>query len=141
MNGPSPHLSYSELACQDAAATPYPEAWRTDPSRLPRLARAFEALRERVGQPLVVLSAYRTPKHNRAIGGAVNSQHIEGRALDLRPPDGWSVERLAWAARQIPDIRGIGVYPTFLHIDVRPSSRLARWMGGRPSCDVADGSE
>lgn len=141
MNGPSPHLSYDELACNDAVRTPYPEAWRTDPTRLPKLSAAFEALRARVGQPLSVLSAYRTPAHNRAIGGAINSQHKEGRALDLRPPAGWSVERLANEARQIPDIRGIGVYPTFLHIDVRPQTRLARWMGARPAADVAVGGE
>jgi uncharacterized protein YcbK (DUF882 family) len=141
MSGPSPHLSWDELACKDLARTPYPEEWRTEPSRLPRLAAAFEALRARVGQPLTVLSAYRTPAHNRAIHGAINSQHKEGRALDLRPPAGWSVERLAQEARQIPDIRGIGVYPTFLHIDVRPQERMARWLGARPAADVVTGGE
>lgn len=139
MNGPSPHLSWSELACKDAARTPYPEQWRD--TRLPKLAAAFEALRALVGQPLEILSAYRTPAHNRASHGALNSQHVEGRALDLRPPQGWTVERLAGLARQIPAIRGIGVYPTFVHIDVRPTERLARWTGNRPSADVGTGSE
>lgn len=139
MNGPSPHLSWSELACHDADRTPYPEQWRD--SRLPKLAEAFEALRMMVGHPLEVLSAYRTPAHNRAANGSATSQHMEGRALDLRPPEGWTVERLAGLARQIPAIRGLGVYPTFLHIDVRPTERLARWMGSRPTADVAGGSE
>ena len=94
-----------------------------------------------MGQPLEILSAYRTPAHNRASHGALNSQHVEGRALDLRPPQGWTVERLAGLARQIPAIRGIGVYPTFVHIDVRPTERLARWTGNRPSADVGTGSE
>lgn len=135
MNGPSLNLSWSELACRDAAKTPYPEEWRA--TRAVRLAAAFEALRERVGAPLVIKSAYRTPRHNRAVGGATNSQHMQGYALDLAPPPGWSVERLAAEARKVPEIRGIGVYPTFVHIDVRTSIARARWNGGRQDADVA----
>lgn len=134
MNGPSPHLSWDELACHDDARTPYPEEWRA--TRAVRLAAAFEALRERVGAPLVVKSAYRTPRHNRAVRGATNSQHMEGYALDLAPPPGWTVERLAAEARQVPEIRGIGVYPTFVHIDVRTAIYRARWDGGRQHADL-----
>ena len=133
MNGPSPHLTWRELACKDG--TPYPIRWRT--TRAAELAAAFEALRLLVGKPLVVLSAYRTPAHNVAVGGARWSQHVEGRALDLRPPKGWSVTRLADLAKLIPEIQGIGYYPTFLHIDVRPTERRATWHGGRPAADSA----
>jgi hypothetical protein len=134
MNGPSPHLSWPELACRDRIRTPYPLDWRYTRARV--LAAAFEALREEVGLPLVVLSAYRTSAHNRAVGGARDSQHVQGRALDLLPPKGWTVEQLAAVARGIPAIRGLGVYPTFLHIDVRPETRMAVWRGGRPDADV-----
>lgn len=137
VTGPSPFLSWRELACRDRRRTPYPAAFRTDPTRLPLLVAAFEALREAVGLPLAVLSAYRTPAHNRAVGGSPNSQHVQGRALDLKPPAGWTPARLADEARLVPEITGLGVYGTFVHIDVRPGP-VARWFdAGHANGDVA----
>lgn len=133
MNGPTPHLSYNELRCKDGTA--YPLRFRLD-GRDKELGEAFEQLRALAGnKPLEVLSGYRTPAHNARIGGAKNSQHMEGRALDLRPPEGMSVKRLAALARQIPAIRGVGVYPTFLHIDVRTGRRVA-FEGKRAAADA-----
>ena len=43
----------------------------------------LQALRDRVGKPLIVRSAYRSPEHNRAVGGAPASKHIQGTAFDL----------------------------------------------------------
>jgi uncharacterized protein YcbK (DUF882 family) len=131
VTGPSPHLSWAELACKDS--TPYPREWRA--SRALVLADMFEAVRARVGRPLVILSAYRTLEHNRRVGGARYSQHVEGRALDLRPPRGWTVARLVEAVREVPQVRGIGIYPSFLHIDCRPSPWRVTWSGGRPHAD------
>jgi uncharacterized protein YcbK (DUF882 family) len=129
----SPHLSWAELACRDRLKTPYPLDWRETRAR--ELAAAFEELRAAVGLPLVVLSAYRTIAHNRAIGGSPHSQHVEGRALDLAPPDGWTPLQLAAVARDIPEIVGVGFYPArgFVHIDVRTSGRRVAWQ------DVGDG--
>lgn len=126
--GPSKHLSWSELACHDG--TPYPAEWRHD--RAVTLAREFEAIREALGVPLLVLSAYRTPEWNRRIGGAAKSQHLQGRALDLVPVKGTTVAQLykaALARAQAPGskLRGLGKYRGFVHIDVRPTTRLARW--------------
>jgi uncharacterized protein YcbK (DUF882 family) len=122
MTGPSAHLSWSELACRDRIRTPYPLDWRE--TRAVELAEAFEALRAAVGLPLVVLSAYLTRAYNRAVGGAPNSQHLQGRALDLAPPDGWSPIALLAVTQDIPAIRGLGLYDTFVHIDVRPAPRV-----------------
>ena len=133
MTGPSPHLSWAELACHDG--TDYPAAWRE--SRAMELAAMFEAVRARVGQPLRILSAYRTPDHNRRVGGARHSQHVEGRALDLKPPKGWTVERLAKVAAEVVSVKGLGVYQTFVHIDCRPSPRRVVWRGGRRDADKA----
>ena len=135
MNGPSPHLSWSELACRDRIRTPYPLDWRD--SRAVVLAGAFEALRARIGGlPLVVLSAYRTAAHNRAVGGVPGSQHLQGRALDLRPPDGWTPIELAAVAQDIPAIRGIGVYSTFMHMDVRDEEHLVVWNKQKGTADT-----
>lgn len=133
--GPSPHLSWAELACRDG--TPYPPEWRT--TRAVALAHEFERIRTRVGAPIAIGSAYRTPAYNRRIGGAVHSQHCQGRALDLYPPVGWTVGAFATVIRAvIADERcvifGLGRYPTFVHIDIRPMpahGQLVVWTGRR----------
>ena len=84
--------------------------------------RAADKIREIVHQPVVILSAYRSPAYNAAIGGAKFSQHLQFRALDLAVP-GQGIVYLRQAAR---DLRragwftgGIGTYKTFIHIDNR----------------------
>ena len=129
---PSEHVTWSELACHDEDRTPYPKEWELD--RLPELMRAFERVREICGFPLLINSAYRTRTYNGRIGGAFRSQHIEGRALDLRPSTGsadlYKLREAAGKARDEGLLRGIGYYPTFVHIDTRPGKN-ATWRGGR----------
>lgn len=132
---PSRHLTWTELACQDAARTPYPAAWRATRARV--LAVEFEVIRALCGdRPIRIGSAYRTAAHNRAVGGTRHSQHVEGRALDLYPPTGWTVERFwrivhAWARETDSALHGVGRYPTFVHVDTRPGPRLVVWQGSR----------
>ena len=133
----SPHLAWSELACHDAARTPYPAYWRQ--SHAIALARAFEAIRAVVGRPILVLSAYRTREHNRRVGGARNSQHIYGRALDLGTPTGWTRDQFYQVIRgeaKHAGIRGLGKYSWGVHIDIRESERLIVWQGARAWAEV-----
>ena len=44
----------------------------------------LEPLRKRFGQPIYVNSGYRSQELNRAVGGAVKSFHLYGRAADIR---------------------------------------------------------
>ncbi len=130
--GPSPRLSWRELGCRDG--TPYPEEWRR--SRALVLARVFERIRREVGGPIRVNSAYRTRAYNAQVGGSRNSQHVEGRALDLAVPRKLILaefhEIVLFVARRPGSLlRGVGVYPSFIHIDTRPSPRLVRWQGKR----------
>lgn len=46
-----------------------------------RLVDVLDAIRERIGQPIEVLSGYRCPEHNAEVGGVPNSQHVE-----VQPP-------------------------------------------------------
>lgn len=138
MNGPSEHLSWKELACRDRMRTTYPMDWRTDPTRLPRLCAAFEAVRAIWGQPIPIDSAYRTRAHHRAIyktlgqPAPMGSQHLEGRALDMRPPEGVTVwtffEAIVALAKARPElgIRYVKGYFSqgFVHMDVRPGERV-----------------
>ena len=113
----------------------YPAGWRDD--RLPVLMEAFETIRTFCGgHPIRNVSAYRTATYNRAVGGADRSQHVEGRALDLKPPEGMSVYDF-WQAivelasgGKIP-VHGIGYASpsegSYVHIDTRPGPGLAQW--------------
>ena len=137
-NGPSPHLSWAELACHNGAI--YPLNWRT--TRAVILAEEFEAILTLCGNRAIrVLSAYRTKDYNTRIGGAQFSQHIQGRALDLHAPVEMTLanfESLIRTRAKMPEskLKGLGLYPTFIHIDVRPSPKLVVWYGKRKVAEM-----
>lgn len=136
--GPSPHLTWAELDCKDG--TPYPEHWKL--TRATSLAYEFEIIRATAGGfPMPVGSGFRTWEHNAAIGGARFSKHPEGIALDIYPPRNILLPQLVdvvVAVAHRPDglIRGIGVYRTFVHFDIREGTRVARWKGSRVSAEI-----
>jgi len=81
----------------------------------------LQALRDRLGKPLIVRSAYRSPQHNRAVGGAKRSKHMDGSAFDIAMSnhDPAAFER---AAREVGFL-GFGFYPRsgFMHVDLGPA--------------------
>lgn len=48
----------------------------------------MQPLRDAMRRPIVITSGYRTPDLNAAIGGAINSQHMKGEAIDFVDPKG-----------------------------------------------------
>jgi hypothetical protein len=46
----------------------------------------LQPLRDKYGKPINITSGYRSPKLNSAIGGAKNSQHCLGQAVDFTVP-------------------------------------------------------
>jgi len=92
-----------------------------------RLIEALEALRRVFDRPIHVTSGCRCAPHNRSIGGAAGSQHTVGRAADIQIP-GVSPQTVGWVARAVvPEFRGIKVYSTWTHLDVRQG---AAWLQG-----------
>lgn len=45
--------------------------------------RVLDRIREEYKHPIYVSSGYRCPELNRAVGGALNSQHVSGLAADI----------------------------------------------------------
>ena len=106
-----PNFSPAEIACRGTGKL------LIDEEALDRL----QALRDALGKPLIVRSAYRSPEHNRAVGGAVASRHLDGAAFDSamanHDPEAFEAE-----ARAV-GFRGFGFYPRseFMHIDTGPA--------------------
>lgn len=90
----------------------------------PRLVKILQNIRDEVGGPIVITSAYRCPTHNANVRGAINSQHIEGTAVDIRSPK-ITLQELATIAEKYVQNDGFGVYENHIHIDTR--GYRARW--------------
>ena len=82
----------------------------------PALILALQTIRDHVSKPIRVNSAFRSPAHNKAIGGASNSLHTLGLAADV-VIDGMTPIEVASLASDM-GLGGIKAYPTFTHIDV-----------------------
>lgn len=115
--GPTAHLTWHELRSRgDGRAYPLP--WRT--TRAVVIAQTFEHIRAIVCGPIVIGSAYRSPAHNRSIGGARDSMHMYGLALDLHTPAGVTVAELYDIADSvIPGVGAVFHYSWGCHVDRR----------------------
>lgn len=91
------------------------------------LAVALEEIRERLGQPIVISSGYRSPDLNAAVGGVPNSAHVLGFAADLTCPGFGSPLTVARAIASMPGIRYdqiIYEFGSWCHISVDPRGRM-----------------
>ena len=61
----------------------------------------LDPARERLGRAITVNSGYRCPKHNLAVGGVKNSQHMAGEAADISAGSTEANKRLAEIIEQI----------------------------------------
>lgn len=118
------NFTLPEFASNDG--TSFPEDVKQN---LQLLANNLQVLRNHLGKPIIINSAYRSPSHNEKIGGAKNSQHILGKAADIRV-EGVSTRTLYGQIQMLIDAGkmaqgGLGLYDTFVHYDIR--GHFARW--------------
>ena len=121
----APDFKVRELRCRDGTDTVMVDEV---------LTVVLQCIREHFGKAVTITSGYRTAAHNAAVGGAKSSQHLLGRAADIRV-QGVSVEDVAaYAESLMPGWGGVGRYPVkvgrttgWVHVDTRADK--ARWKG------------
>lgn len=114
----SDNFRVKEFACTDG----------TDPVFIDSdLVAVLQKIRTHFGKSVTITSAYRTPGKNKAVGGQAYSQHLYGRAADIKVKGIAPKTVAAYAEKLLPNKGGIGTYSTFTHIDVRATK--ARWKG------------
>ena len=86
----SPHFRVQEFRCKDGSDPVFVDT---------ALVELLEQLRAHFGKAVTITSGYRTPAHNAKAGGARFSQHLYGRAADIRV-QGASVEEVAACAER-----------------------------------------
>lgn len=101
------HFADSEFRCKDGCGVQ---------PRMTVLQRRLERLRDLLGdRPIRIVSGYRCPPHNDAVGGATRSRHTTGEAADIPAALGVTVD-MAKAA----GFTGIGKKRNVvIHVDVR----------------------
>lgn len=84
------------------------------------LVLKLEKLREAVGFKLIITSGYRSEEKNREVGGAKQSLHLEGKAVDISI-SGISPFGLYQLIKNafLVGFTGIIVYPKHVHFDIR----------------------
>jgi hypothetical protein len=159
------HFNIEEFACHDG--TPYPISQSDDEdslgrpwitTRLTPLCNTLEVIRDAAGgESITVDSGYRTLAYDEkiyeasakdgSVAPASASQHPKGRAADIvhaskGPVEMFNLILQLYADGKLPQLGGVGLYPNFVHVDVRrrPGStggandgHLAIWGGTRPS--------
>lgn len=108
------YFSTKELACQCG------RCGRGERDMSPSFMAKLEAIREEIGCPLHVSSAYRCKVHNAAVSGTgFTGPHTTGRAVDIRISHGQAFDLVSLAKKH--GMTGIGVSQKgnsrFIHLD------------------------
>jgi uncharacterized protein YcbK (DUF882 family) len=119
------NFNLSEFDCKDG--TKVPEKYLLN---VKYVADNLQVLRDYLEVPVQVTgSGYRTPAHNKKVGGAKFSQHLTASGADINA-QGYEPKQLAEVIELLilkgkMKQGGLGVYPNFVHYDIRGTK--ARW--------------
>ena len=114
----SKNFTVKEFACSDGTDTVFISL---------ALVNLLQKIRNHFGKAVIINSAYRTEAHNKSIGGATYSQHKYGLAADIHINGVTPKEIAAYVETLMPSSGGIGIYKSFVHVDVRRVK--SRWNG------------
>lgn len=91
------------------------------------LVNILQKIRDHFGKAVTITSAFRTASHNKKVGGATYSQHLYGKAADIKVSGVAASVVADFVETLMPSTGGIGRYSTFTHVDVRKVK--SRWNG------------
>lgn len=114
----STNFRVKEFACSDGSDPIFIDS---------ELVDVLQKIRAHFGKAVTITSAYRTPTHNKNVGGTTYSQHLYGKAADISIRGVSPSKVSAYAEELLSGKGGVGIYNTFTHIDVRTSK--SRWIG------------
>lgn len=118
------NFKLSEFRCKDGTDVPAELM-----PNVQKLANELQRLRDELGLPIKINSGYRTKSYNKKIGGASNSMHVQAKAADIVVTDITPTNLYKRIEKLIEEgkvnFKGVGVYDTFVHVDVR--DRRSRW--------------
>lgn len=113
-----------EFMCKDGTEVPLELVLNVQ-----KLALQLQILRDHLAEPIHINSAYRTATYNKKIGGKPKSQHLTASAADItvksKTPKQMAIIVEKLIAEKKLKFGGIGVYPGFIHVDIRKGK--ARW--------------
>lgn len=121
------NFSLSEFKCKCGKCEMLPEVLKN----ISELAKNLQVLRDYIKEPITINSGYRCEAHNMSskVNGSKNSQHLFGKAADIRVSGVSSLQVNKTIEQLVKDgkikIGGLGLYNTFNHVDIR--SNKARW--------------
>lgn len=116
----SKNFRVREFACKDGS----------DPIFIDdELVSVLQQIRDHFGKAVTITSAFRTASYNssKKVGGAKYSQHLYGKAADIKVSGVAASVVADFAETLMPSTGGVGRYSTFTHVDVRKVK--SRWNG------------
>ncbi len=91
----------------------------------PSMLAMIDQAREFAGVPFTINSGYRTPSHNKAVGGSPTSSHLKGYAADIAVNPMNRDRVMAGLIRA--GFKRVGIAKTFIHVDNDPVKPNATW--------------
>jgi hypothetical protein len=86
----------------------------------PQLVDMLDKAREFADVPFIITSGFRSPGYNASLGGAPNSAHTRGLAVDLRCSDSWVRHKIV-VGLLFAGFNRIELCPAHVHADCDPS--------------------
>ena len=120
------NFSLKEFECKDGSTIPDDLL-----DNVQELSEQLQILRDFIGKPININSSYRSPSHNKRVGGKSKSQHLLAKAADIKVEGVRASDIHGIISELIKDGRmkegGLGKYASFTHYDIGFDGRKRRW--------------
>ena len=112
MSALTKNFSLHEFSCNDKNRTEVPCDLIPN---VTRLADQLQVIRDYIGIPIHINSAYRTEAYNASVGGSPKSQHLQAKAADMVTKKYTPKQFAAIITKLIKEKKilqgGVGIYP------------------------------